>query len=194
MTVGSRELSLILKSPCSSFILLIIILSSSLSLFSESKWTGNDTSGSATMNISFTDVTGFTDSSSTEHGFVVFGFTNSSAKETVITPTDTLVLSETFKGSGEATASGSIYAFVRVASRSKLKFTLTWNPIVVSTSLSLGLTVNGNNSEYTFYTFDPSVNVMADERIALLVSTTYTNKDVTGSFSTTITMKVETTT
>ena len=138
------------------FILLIIILSSSLSLFSESKWTGNDTSGSATMNISFTDVTGFTDSSSTEHGFVVFGFTNSSAKETVITPTDTLVLSETFKGSG--------------------------------------LTVNGKNSEYTFYTFDPSVNVMADERIALLVSTTYTNKDVTGSFSTTITMKVETTT
>lgn len=176
------------------FILLIIILSSSLSLFSESKWTGNDTSGSATMNISFTDVTGFTDSSSTEHGFVVFGFTNSSAKETVITPTDTLVLSETFKGSGEATASGSIYAFVRVASRSKLKFTLTWNPIVVSTSLSLGLTVNGKNSEYTFYTFDPSVNVMVDERIALLVSTTYTNKDVTGSFSTTITMKVETTT
>ena len=71
---------------------------------------------------------------------------------------------------------------------------LTWNPLVVSTSLSLGLTVNGNNSEYTFYTFDPSVNVMVDKRIALLVSTTYTNKDVTGSFSTTITMKVETTT
>ena len=56
------------------------------------------------------------------------------------------------------------------------------------------LTVNGKNSEYTFYTFDPSVNVMVDKRIALLVSTTYTNKDVTGSFSTTITMKVETTT
>ena len=176
------------------FLFLMVMSIVALSLFSEAKGTGNDTGGGATVNISFTDVTGFTDSSSTEHGFVVFGFTNSSAKETVITPTDTLVLSETFKGSGEATASGSIYAFVRVASRSKLKFTLTWNPIVVSTSLSLGLTVNGKNSEYTFYTFDPSVNVMVDERIALLVSTTYTNKDVTGSFSTTITMKVETTT
>ena len=171
--------------------ILLLILLSTLPIFADSQWTGNNTSGSASMDINFTDVTGFTDSSSNKHGFVAFGFTNSSVKETVITTTDSLVLSETFDGSGNATASGIIYGFVRVASRSRLKFSLTWNPFTITESLSAGLKVNGKDSGYSFYTFDPSVNVMADERIALLVSTTYTNKDVTGSFSTTITMKVE---
>ena len=172
------------------YVLLIVIVSS-LSLFAESEWTGNNTSGSASMNITFTDETGFKDSSSEEHGFVVFGFTNSNAIENIITPTDSLVLSEIFDGEGNATASGIIYGFVRVASRSKLKFSLTWNPFTITKSLPADLKVNGNDSGYSFYTFDPSVNVMADERIALLVSTTYTNSDVVGSFSTTITMKVE---
>ena len=169
------------------YVLLIVILSS-LSLFAESEWTGNNTSGSASMNITFTDETGFKDSSSEEHGFVVFGFTNSNAIENIITPTDSLVLSEIFDGKGNATASGIIYGFVRIASRSKLKFSLNWS----SFTTSIGLKINGENSGYSFYTFDPSKNVMAEERIPLLVSTTsYTNSEVVGSFSTTVTMKVE---
>ena len=169
------------------YVLLIVILFS-LSLFAESEWTGNNTSGSASMNITFTDETGFKDSSSEEHGFVVFGFTNSNATENIITPTDSLVLSEIFDGEGNATASGIIYGFVRIASRSKLKFSLNWS----SFTTSIGLKINNKDSGYSFYTFDPSKNVMAEERIPLLVSTTsYTNSEVVGSFSTTVTMKVE---
>ena len=169
------------------YVFLIVILFS-LSLFAESEWTGNNTSGSASMNITFTDETGFKDSSSEEHGFVVFGFTNSNAIENIITPTDSLVLSEIFDGEGNATASGIIYGFVRIASRSKLKFSLNWS----SFTTSIGLKINNKDSGYSFYTFDPSKNVMAEERIPLLVSTTsYTNSEVVGSFSTTITMKVE---
>lgn len=169
------------------YVLLIVILSS-LSLFAGSEWTGNNTSGSASMNITFTDETGFKDSSSEEHGFVVFGFTNSNAIENIITPTDSLVLSEIFDGEGNATASGIIYGFVRIASRSKLKFSLNWSNF----TSSIGLQINKENSGYSFYTFDPSINVMAEERIPLLVSTTsYTNSEVVGSFSTTVTMKVE---
>ena len=169
------------------YVFLIVILFS-LSLFAESEWTGNNTSGSASMNITFTDETGFKDSSSEEHGFVVFGFTNSNAIENIITPTDSLVLSEIFDGEGNATASGIIYGFVRIASRSKLKFSLNWS----SFTTSIGLKINNKDSGYSFYTFDPSKNVMAEERIPLLVSTTsYTNSEVVGSFSTTVTMKVE---
>ena len=124
------------------------------------------------------------------HGFIAeiseVGIGN--AKENIITPTDSLVLSEIFDGKGNATASGIIYGFVRIASRSKLKFSLNWS----SFTTSIGLKINGENSGYSFYTFDPSKNVMAEERIPLLVSTTsYTNSEVGGSFSTTVTMKDE---
>ena len=192
------------------YVLLIVILSS-LSLFAESEWTGNNTSGSASMNITFTDETGFKDSSSEEHGFVVFGFTNSNAVETVISTTDSLILSETFVGDGNATASGLIYGFVRVASRTKMQFSLDWGPFNKdTTSIALtvdgegqlsssdqeqnqiALTVNGNGSGYIFYTFDPATDVMVDERISLFISTVnYTNSLVVGSFSTVIKMKVE---
>ena len=192
------------------YVLLIVILFS-LSLFAESEWTGNNTSGSASMNITFTDETGFKDSSSEEHGFVVFGFTNSNAIENIITPTDSLVLSETFVGDGNATASGLIYGFVRVASRTKMQFSLDWEPFNKdTTSIALtvdgegqlsssdqeqnqiALTVNGNGSGYIFYTFDPATDVMVDERISLFISTVnYTNSLVVGSFSTVIRMKVE---
>ena len=192
------------------YVFLIVILFS-LSLFAESEWTGNNTSGSASMNITFTDETGFKDSSSEEHGFVVFGFTNSNAIENIITPTDSLVLSETFDGNGNATASGLIYGFVRVASRTKMQFSLDWEPFNKdTTSIALtvdgegqlsssdqeqnqiALTVNGNDSGYIFYTFDPATDVMVDERISLFISTVnYTNSLVVGSFSTVIKMKVE---
>ena len=193
------------------YVLLIVILFS-LSLFAESEWTGNNTSGSASMNITFTDETGFKDSSSEEHGFVVFGFTNSNAIENIITPTDSLVLSETFVGDGNATASGLIYGFVRVASRTKMKFSLNWESFNKETTSSIdltvdgegqlsssdqeqnqiALTVDGEGSGYTFYTFDPATDVMVDKRIPLFISTAkYTNNSVDGSFSTVIYMKVE---
>ena len=56
----------------------------------------------------------------------------------------------------------------------------------------IALTVNGNGSGYIFYTFDPATDVMVDERIPLFISTAkYTNNSVDGSFSTVISMKVE---
>ena len=51
--------------------------------------------------------------------------------------------------------------------------------------------VNENDSSYVFYSFDPSKDVMADERIELLIETVeYKNSSKRGTYESTITMKV----
>lgn len=193
-------------------VVMLLVLLPLLSIYAGYEWTGTTTDGNASMTINLSDTSGFTDTSEVEHGFVVFGFTNSNAVETVISTTDSLVLSETFVGDGNATASGLIYGFVRVASRTKMKFSLNWESFNKETTSSIdltvdgegqlsssdqeqnqiALTVNGNGSGYIFYTFDPATDVMVDERIPLFISTAkYTNNSVDGSFSTVINMKVE---
>ena len=192
-------------------VVMLLLLLPLFFIYAEYEWTGTTTDGNASMTINLSDTSGFTDTSNVEHSFVVCGFTNSKAVETVISTTDSLVLSETFVGDGNATASGLIYGFVRVASRTKMQFSLDWEPFNKdTTSISLtvdgegqlsssdqeqnqiALTVNGNGSGYIFYTFDPATDVMVDERISLFISTVnYTNSLVVGSFSTVIKMKVE---
>lgn len=192
-------------------VVMLLVLFPLLSIYAEYEWTGTTTDGNASMTINLSNANGFTDTSNVEHGFVVFGFTNSNAVETVISTTDSLVLSETFDGDGYATASGLIYGFVRVASMTKMTFSLNWesfNKDTTSIALTvdgegqlsssdqeqnqIALTVNGNGSEYIFYTFDPATDAMVDERIPLFISTEkYTNSSVVGSFSTVINMKVE---
>ena len=192
-------------------VVMLLLLLPLFFIYAEYEWTGTTTDGNASMTINLSDTSGFTDTSNVEHSFVVCGFTNSNAIENIITPTDSLVLSETFDGNGNATASGLIYGFVRVASSTKMQFSLDWEPFNKdTTSIALtvdgegqlsssdqeqnqiALTVNGNDSGYIFYTFDPATDVMVDERISLFISTVnYTNSLVVGSFSTVIRMKVE---
>ena len=192
-------------------VVMLLLLLPLFFIYAEYEWTGTTTDGNASMTINLSDTSGFTDTSNVEHSFVVCGFTNSKAVETVISTTDSLILSETFVGDGNATASGLIYGFVRVASRTKMQFSLHWEPFNKdTTSIALtvdgegqlsssdqeqnqiALTVNGNGSGYIFYTFDPATDVMVDERISLFISTVnYTNSLVVGSFSTVIKMKVE---
>lgn len=173
-------------------VIMLLVLLPLLSIYAGYEWTGTTTDGNASLTINLSDTSGFTDTSSVEHGFVVFGFTNSNAVETVISTTDSLVLSETFDGNGNATASGLIYGFVRVASRTKMKFSLDWESFNKGTTSPIALTVDGEGSGYTFYTFDPATDVMVDERIPLFISTEkYINSSVVGSFSTVINMKVE---
>ena len=172
-------------------VVMLLLLLPLFFIYAEYEWTGTTTDGNASMTINLSDTSGFTDTSNVEHSFVVCGFTNSKAVETVISTTDSLILSETFVGDGNATASGLIYGFVRVASRTKMQFSLDWEPFNKDTT-SIALTVNGNDSGYIFYTFDPATDVMVDERISLFISTVnYTNSLVVGSFSTVIKMKVE---
>ena len=192
-------------------VVMLLLLLPLFFIYAEYEWTGTTTDGNASMTINLSDTSGFTDTSNVEHSFVVCGFTNSKAVETVISTTDSLALSETFDGNGNATASGLIYGFVRVASRTKMQFSLDWesfNKDTTSIALTvdgegqlsssdqeqnqIALTVNGNGSGYIFYTFDPATDVMVDERISLFISTVnYTNSLVVGSFSTVIKMKVE---
>lgn len=192
-------------------VVMLLLLLPLFFIYAEYEWTGTTTDGNASMTINLSDTSGFTDTSNVEHSFVVCGFTNSKAVETVISTTDSLILSETFVGDGNATASGLIYGFVRVASRTKMQFSLDWesfNKDTTSIALTvdgegqlsssdqeqnqIALTVNGNGSGYIFYTFDPATDVMVDERISLFISTVnYTNSLVVGSFSTVIKMKVE---
>ena len=192
-------------------VVMLLLLLPLFFIYAEYEWTGTTTDGNASMTINLSDTSGFTDTSNVEHSFVVCGFTNSKAVETVISTTDSLALSETFVGDGNATASGLIYGFVRVASRTKMQFSLDWesfNKDTTSIALTvdgegqlsssdqeqnqIALTVNGNGSGYIFYTFDPATDVMVDERISLFISTVnYTNSLVVGSFSTVIRMKVE---
>ena len=173
-------------------VVMLLVLLPLFFIYAEYEWTGTTTDGNASMTINLSDTSGFTDTSNVEHSFVVCGFTNSKAVETVISTTDSLILSETFVGDGNATASGLIYGFVRVASRTKMKFSLDWESFNKGTTSPIALTVDGEGSGYTFYTFDPATDVMVDERISLFISTVnYTNSLVVGSFSTVIKMKVE---
>ena len=54
---------------------LIILLLMITSVFADPTYSGTDSSSSATMTLGLTATSGFTDSTSTQKGHIVFGFT-----------------------------------------------------------------------------------------------------------------------
>lgn len=162
------------------------------SVFADPTYSGTDSGSSATMTLGLTATSGFTDSTSTQKGHIVFGFTADNTVSDTITPTDTLILSEDFDSTGEiVVAKGVIYAFVRVASLSKLNFSIEWTDLTKTTSDKISYQINGSPSPYTFYTFDPTQNVMVDIRPKLqIVTGKYTNANKYGTYESTITMRV----
>lgn len=173
----------------------LLVLLSLTEIIAEPTYSGIDSGASATMTLGLSAVSGFTDSSSSQHGHVVFGFTADKIVSDTITPSDTLVLSESFDPTKEkdAIAQGTIYSFVRIASLSKLSFSIEWSDLQKTTDSSdtISYKINGNTSPYMFYAFDPSQNVMVDMREALSITTEeYANSSKEGNYESTITMRV----
>ena len=165
-------------------------------VFADSTYSGSDSGSSVTMALGLTAESGFT-LDGTKYGHIVFGFTANGAVSETIIPSDSITLSETFDSTGGAVAKGVVFAFVRVASLSKLDFSIKWSDLqnITEASDKISYKVNGyvneNDSSYVFYSFDPSKDVMADERIELLIETVeYKNSSKRGTYESTITMKV----
>ena len=166
-------------------------------VFADSTYSGSDSGSSVTMTLGLTAESGFK-LGSTQYGHIVFGFTADGAVSERIIPSDSITLSESFDSTEDkVVAKGVVFAFVRVASLSKLDFSIEWsdlqNTTEASDKIKYKVYVNGNEngSPYQFYSFDPSKDVMADERIELLIETVeYKNSSKRGTYESTITMKV----
>ena len=178
-------------------VFIIICICAVLScVFADSTYSGSDSGSSVTMKLGLTAESGFT-LDGTKYGHIVFGFTANGAVSETIIPSDSITLSESFDSTGGAVAKGVVFAFVRVASLSKLDFSIKWSDLqnITEASDKISYKVNGyvneNDSSYVFYSFDPSKDVMADERIELLIETVeYKNSSKRGTYESTITMKV----
>ena len=167
-------------------------------VFADSTYSGSDSGSSVKMTLGLTAESGFT-LGSTQYGHIVFGFTADGAVSEKIVPSDSITLSESFDSTGSiAVAKGVVFAFVRVASLSKLDFSIKWSDLqnITEASDKISYKVNGyvnenDSSFYIFYSFDPSKDVMADERKELLIETVeYKNSSKRGTYESTITMKV----
>ena len=162
-------------------------------VFAGSTYSGSDSGSSVTMKLGLTADSGFT-LGSTKYGHIVFGFTADGNVTETITPSESITLAESFDSTGKkAVAKGVVFAFVRVASLSKLDFSIEWSDLkeTTNTSDTISYQVNGNTSSYKFYSFNPSQNVMADQRIELsIVTSEYDNSSKIGTYESTITMKV----
>ena len=168
-------------------------------VFADSTYSGSDSGSSVTMKLWLTADSGFT-LDGTKYGHIVFGFTADGNVTETITPSESITLAESFDSTGKkAVAKGVVFAFVRVASLSKLDFSIEWSDLQNTTEASdtISYKVNGNGSgngnvsSYKFFSFDPSQDVMADKRIELLIETVeYKNSSKKGTYESTITMKV----
>ena len=180
-------------------VFIIICICAVLScVFADSTYSGSDSGSSVKMTLGLTAESGFT-LDGTKYGHIVFGFTANGAVSETIIPSDSITLSETFDSTGGAVAKGVVFAFVRVASLSKLDFSIEWSDLQNTKNASdkISYKVNGNGNEnendssYQFYSFDPSKDVMVDERIELLIATEkYENSSESRTYESTITMKV----
>ena len=180
-------------------ILLIIILILSFDFLFAAPYSGSDKQGSASLTLYSNLDTIFSQgasSGSTKHSMSV-GYTLNDKTvngETIIPIGDDykLQLTESYNRD-KAKATGSIYAFFRVASLVGFNVTLTWDPLDKGTNSSptINLLINKMTSGSVFYTFNPSSGVMADDRVKLEFTTgEYVNKNYVGTYRTTITMTI----
>lgn len=176
-----------------------IILVISISCLFASPYEGTDITSSTSLTLSSNLETIFMQGTATEntkHSLAV-GYTLNDKTvngETIIPIGDDykLQLTESYNGD-KAKATGSIYAFFRVASLDVFNVTLTWDPLGKGTdsSQTINLLINNKSSGSVFYTFNPSSGVMADDRVKLEFTTgEYVNKDYVGTYSTNVKMTI----
>ena len=178
-----------------------IILVISISCLFASPYEGTDITSSTSLTLSSNLETIFMQGTATEntkHSLAV-GYTLNDKTvngETIIPIGDDykLQLTESYNGD-KAKATGSIYAFFRVASLVGFNVTLTWDPLDKGTNSSptINLLINKMTSGSVFYTFNPFSGVMDDYRLKLEFTTEeyeYLKKDYKGTYNTTITMTI----
>ena len=174
-----------------------IILGLSISCLFAAPYEGTDITSSTSLTLSSNLETIFMQGTATEntkHSLAV-GYTLNDKTvngETIVpVPSDySLVLTESYNGAN-AKATGSIWAFFRVASLDSFNVTLSWSPLVNDNSDTIDFSINGKSSGSVFYEFDPSSGVMADYRLNLKLATVdYINADHVGAYSTTVTMTI----
>ena len=174
-----------------------IILGLSFSCLFAAPYEGTDITSSTSLTLSSNLETIFMQGTATEntkHSLAV-GYTLNDKTvngETIVpVPSDySLVLTESYEGE-YAKATGSIYAFFRVASLDSFNVTLSWSPLKNDKSDKIDFSINGESSGSVFYSFDPSSGVMADYRLNLKLATVdYINADHEGAYSTTVTMTI----
>ena len=176
-----------------------IILVISISCLFAAPYEGTDITSSTSLTLSSNLETIFMQGTATEntkHSLAV-GYTLNDKTvngETIIPIGDDYILQLTESYNGDkAKATGSIYAFFRVASLDGFNVTLTWDPLGKGTDSSptINLLINNKSSGSVFYTFNPSSGVMADDRVKLEFTTgEYVNKNYVGTYRTTITMTI----
>ena len=177
-----------------------IILGLSISCLFAAPYEGTDITSSKSLTLSSKLETMFrqgTATGDTKYCSLAVGYTLNSktvAGETIIPIGDDYILQLTESYNGDkAKATGSIYAFFRVASLDGFNVTLTWSPLDKGTDSSptINLLINKKSSGSVFYTFNPSSGVMADDRVKLEFTTgEYVNKNYVGTYRTTITMTI----
>ena len=177
-----------------------IILVISISCLFASPYEGTDITSSTSLTLSSNLETIFMQGTATEntkHSLAV-GYTLNDKTvngETIVpVPSDySLVLTESYDGE-YAKATGSIYAFFRVASLDSFNVTLSWSPLVNDKSDTIAFSINDKSSGSVFYEFDPSSGVMADDRVHLEFTAVYKNADhvvsTYSTYSTTVTMTI----
>ena len=177
-----------------------IILGLSISCLFASPYKGTDITSSKSLTLSSKLETMFrqgTATGDTKHSLAV-GYTLNDKTvdgETIVpVPSNySLVLTESYDGE-YAKATGSIWAFFRVASLDSFNVTLSWSPLVNDKSDTIAFLINGKSSGSVFYSFDPSSGVMADDRVHLEFTAVYKNADhvvsTYSTYSTTVTMTI----
>ena len=177
-----------------------IILGLSISCLFAAPYEGTDITSSTSLTLSSNLTTMFqqgTADGDAKYCSLAVGYTLNDKTvdgETIVpVPSNySLVLTESYNGAN-AKATGSIWAFFRVASLDSFKVTLSWSPLVNSEdeSKTIAFSINGKSSGSVFYSFDPSSGVMADYRLNLKLATVdYKNADHEGAYSTTVTMTI----
>lgn len=179
-----------------------IILGLSISCLFASPYEGTDITSSTSLTLSSNLTTMFqqgTAAGDAKYCSLAVGYTLNSqtvAGETIIPIGDDYILQLTESYNGDkAKATGSIYAFFRVASLVGFNVTLTWDPLDKGTNSSptINLLINKMTSGSVFYTFNPFSGVMDDYRLKLEFTTEeyeYLKKDYKGTYNTTITMTI----
>lgn len=168
-------------------LVLLFLISLSIPLFAEisTEYEGKDGSGKAELTLTIkTD-------DALNSDYICFGFTDSSLVGDKINTISSIALSESFISSSSVSASGVVYAYIRVVSKNRLKFSLSWSSLQQKKNDTVDLYINGKNGSLDIYSFNPSSSVIADERITLNLKTgDYDNSAVVGDYSTTVKLTV----
>ena len=171
----------------------LIVIICLVSLFADPVYSGSSTSGSASMTINLNSATILN-----SNPRLYFGFTTDGTVGGEITPlTSNLVLTKNYSNKTNFIATGTAYAFFRIASAQRLSFSLSWTVLKPTKGKSVSLYIydkdgNALSSGGSIYSFNPEEDAVVDNRVELKFSTGSSINTTENLQSTvTLTVKVE---